>query len=200
MTEIDRTTAAVARGQHGVFAAWQVPGLTKHLVRHRTSTGRWTALAVGVYALDGLPATWERDLWRALLVAGTGSVVGRRSAARLHRLPGTMHDVIDLVQPESSVPMGKPRTSRTTSTAPRVPRDQRRRLPRHHRGANALRPRRTHVPQATSARLGVPAAWQSRADAGRRHRARSGHDRLDVKGVHGPRGAAGAPGRASFAR
>ncbi len=118
MTEIDRTTATVARGQHGVFAAWQVPGLTKHVARHRTSTGRWTALAAGVYALDGAPATWEQELWRALLVAGTGSVVGRRSAARLHRLPGTMQDHIDIVQPESSVPMGKPPSSRRSSLLP----------------------------------------------------------------------------------
>lgn len=118
MTRIDGAAAAIAQTQHGVFTSDQVPGLTKHLARHRVATGRWRRLAVGVYAVDGTPATWEQELWRALLIAGAGSVVGRRSAARLHRLPGTSHDHIDIAQPEATVPMGKPSSSRRSSLLP----------------------------------------------------------------------------------
>ena len=45
-------------------------------------------------------------------------MIGRRSAARLHGLPGATSEAIDVTQPEATVPLAKPSTSRRTSLLP----------------------------------------------------------------------------------
>lgn len=118
MTQIDALVAAVAGRQHGVFDTSQIPLLTKHTVHHRTRTGRWRHASERILIIEGSPSTWEQRLWIALLTAGPGSAVGRRSAARLHGLAGAKPNHVDIVQPETTVPMGKPRSSRRTSSLP----------------------------------------------------------------------------------
>lgn len=114
----DRRANALARLQHGAFSTAQLDSVPGWVLRHRTECERWELLRPGVYAIAGTPDTWERRLWVALLAAGDGAVVGRRSAARLHRLPAFGGDHLDVVQPEASVPRSKPTTSRRTSRLP----------------------------------------------------------------------------------
>lgn len=119
MTQLDeQTLTLLAQHQHGVFAAHQADGLTRSLCDHRVQQARWRRHRSGIYVIAGSPDTWEQRLWLALLAAGDGAAVARRSAARLHRLPGSWTDHLDLVQPECSVPRDKPQTSRRSSFIP----------------------------------------------------------------------------------
>lgn len=118
MASIDEQVAAVAARQHGVFRSDQVGELSRAQIRTRTQTGRWRRCNLEVFAVAGAPDTWEQQVWCALLVAGRGTVVGRRSALRIHGLNGVRGDHVDLVQPETTVPNGKPTTSRRTSRLP----------------------------------------------------------------------------------
>lgn len=115
MHVIEVEAVRVAAGQHGVFAGSQIAGMTKDLAQSRVRHGRWRRQRTGIYTIAGSPKTWEQNLWIELLAAGPGSVVGRRSAARIDHLTSRFGPVIDIVQPEASVPRGKPRTSRRTS-------------------------------------------------------------------------------------
>lgn len=114
----DRRAKDLARLQHGAFSTAQLDAVPGWVLQHRTGCERWELLRPGVYAIVGTPDTWERRLWVALLAAGDGAVVGRRSAARLHRLPAFGKDHLDVVQPEASVPRAKPTNSRRTSRLP----------------------------------------------------------------------------------
>lgn len=118
MHVIEAEAIRIAAAQHGVFSTAQVPAMAKEFAQARVRHGRWKRRLTGIYTIAGTPKTWEQDLWVALLAAGPGSVVGRRSAARIDHLTTRFGDVIDIVQPEASVPKAKPRTSRRTSRLP----------------------------------------------------------------------------------
>lgn len=119
MNNVDeQSLMRLAQQQHGAFAARQAAGLTRSLCDHRVRQARWHRHRAGIYTVAGSPNTWEQQLWLAILVAGEGAAAARRSAARLHRLPGVWGDHLDLVQPERSVPRAKPQTSRRSSLVP----------------------------------------------------------------------------------
>lgn len=118
MPDIDRNVSHIAARQHGVFAIAQVPSASPAMIKSRVAGRRWIRVQRGVFAVNGAPDTWERRLWVALLIAGEGSVVGRRSCLRLVGLAWTASDHVDIVQPERTVPGGRPRTSRRTSSLP----------------------------------------------------------------------------------
>lgn len=77
--------------------------------------GRWRRHHPGVFSIVGAPDTWHHRLWLALLIAGDGAVVGRRSAARLLHLTNRFGDAIDIVQPQATAPRVRPRSTRRTS-------------------------------------------------------------------------------------
>jgi hypothetical protein len=106
---------STAATQHGVFAASQFDDLTDAVIHNRLRQRRWERQGPGVFSIAGTPSTWERDLWIALLTAGDGARIGRRSALRIDGLTRRFGDAIDVVQPEPTTPRTKPRTSRRTS-------------------------------------------------------------------------------------
>ncbi len=118
MEQLDRLVARIATCQHGVFSTTQLASVTDAEVHSRLAAGRWRRTRQGIYVVEGSPDTWEQRIWVELLAAGSGAVVGLRSAAALHRLRGMPRIAIDIVQPEDTVPNAKPRTSRRTTRLP----------------------------------------------------------------------------------
>lgn len=118
MSEIDARVARVAALQHGTLRLDQIADLTAQQVRWRVRSGRWDRIGLGAYRIAGSPQTWEQHIWIALHRAGAGAAVGRRSAARLHQIPGFQDDHVDVSQPERTVPRERCPTSRRTSYLP----------------------------------------------------------------------------------
>lgn len=77
-------------------------GMTPPEVRRMVGSGRWRALARGVYAVD-VPV-WHQVMWAGLLVAGEGACVGGRAAAHLYGLEGPPPQIDIWVLPGRSVP------------------------------------------------------------------------------------------------
>ena len=75
----------LASRQYGLFSRAQV-GCDDELITRRLTSGRWLAVAPGVYSLPGWPDSWRRRLWLAHLDVGLHSVVSHEAAAALHRL------------------------------------------------------------------------------------------------------------------
>jgi very-short-patch-repair endonuclease len=118
VNDLDRLTANLASRQHGTFHAAQVPGLTERHARHQVDAGRWNRHRRSVFTINGTPNTWEQRLWLKLHVDGRGSVVGFRSAARVHRLPGSRSDHLETLQPEASTPRNKATVTRRSTSLP----------------------------------------------------------------------------------
>ena len=96
--KIDRYAAR----QHGVFSAAQArsAGFDKHAVARRVVSGAWQQLDYRVFALSSAAATWERQLWVALL-SRPRAVVGGRTAASLHGFRGFPHTKPTIIVPGS---------------------------------------------------------------------------------------------------
>jgi len=131
---MDRHIAQVAETQLGLVTHGQSlgAGLSDEAIEWRVRTGRWQRRHRGVYAVTGLPRSWEQDLMAACLAGGSGAVASHRSAAGLwafdgiprgfveisvarplcHRLTGVVvHRSTDLVRSASSTRAGIPVTS-----------------------------------------------------------------------------------------
>lgn len=85
MAEIDRRIGALAAGQHGAVARWQVLDLGGDggLPSRRVSAGLWRREAPGVFVVHGAPPTFAQAVAVAVLAAGRGAVVSHRTAAAL---------------------------------------------------------------------------------------------------------------------
>lgn len=79
---------AIAEGQHGCVAAWQLidAGLTSGQVVTARKHGVLTTTLRGVYRTPGTPDTWDSQLAQTVLACGPGSAASHRAAARLHRM------------------------------------------------------------------------------------------------------------------
>lgn len=87
--DADARAAALAARQHGLLTSEQALacGLSPKQVKGRLGTGRWTALARGVYVVAGVPDSWVRRAAAAqLAVAGAGGVTSHVTAGALHGL------------------------------------------------------------------------------------------------------------------
>lgn len=58
-------------------------GFTARAIGHRLATGRLTLVLPEVYALAGVPASYEQDLWAAHLWSGDQSAVSHGAAAKV---------------------------------------------------------------------------------------------------------------------
>lgn len=87
---MERTVAALAEIQHGVFTLEQVLvfGGSRAAVRHRLRSGRWELVDDGVYRLTGAPRTWEQRVMSAVLATGPEAVASHTTAAALLGIPG----------------------------------------------------------------------------------------------------------------
>lgn len=83
--QIDRNAAR----QHGVFSAGQArrAGYDRHAVARKLASGEWRQHDYRVFGLTSAPATWERQLWVAIL-SRPQAIVGGLSAAYLHKFRG----------------------------------------------------------------------------------------------------------------
>lgn len=97
--KIDRFAAR----QHGVFSASQArsAGYDKHGVARKLASGEWRQLDYRVFALASAAATWERQLWVAVL-SRPRAVIGGRAAAHLHGFRGFARTKPVIVVPGSS--------------------------------------------------------------------------------------------------
>ena len=97
--KIDRFAAR----QHGVFSGSQAraAGFNKYGVARKLASGDWLQLDCRVFAVASAAATWERQLWVALL-SRPYAVVGGRAAAHLHGFPGFSRTQPVIVVPGSS--------------------------------------------------------------------------------------------------
>ena len=89
--------------QHGVFSASQArsAGFDKYAVARKLVSGEWHQLDYRVFALASAAATWERQLWVAIL-SRPNAVVGGRAAANLHGFRGFGRTKPVIVVPGSS--------------------------------------------------------------------------------------------------
>ncbi len=92
-----------ASRQHGVFSASQAraAGFDKHAVARKLASGEWRQLDYRVFALASAAATWERQMWVAIL-SRPKAVVGGRAAAYLHGFRGFSSTKPVIVVPGSS--------------------------------------------------------------------------------------------------
>lgn len=96
---IDRLAAR----QHGVFSHSQLieAGFDKSTVYRRVDSGAWVRLDSRVYALRSAAATWNRQMWAAVL-SRPEALVGAESAAYLHGIRGFKEQRPVIVVPGSS--------------------------------------------------------------------------------------------------
>ena len=76
-------------------------GATERMIHRRLRSGRWQAVAPGVYALPSHPADWARNLMAAVL-GEPEAVVGGVSAAAIHQLPGFRPGRATIIVPRGS--------------------------------------------------------------------------------------------------
>jgi very-short-patch-repair endonuclease len=90
MYGMDRKITIKAETQHGVFTHPQAlgAGFTPAMIKQRLHSGRWEALARGVYRVCGSPPTWEQRLIAVVFAAGPLAAASHRSAAALLGIPG----------------------------------------------------------------------------------------------------------------
>jgi hypothetical protein len=106
----EREVNRFAREHHGLIN-WETAvelGGSRHLIRHRVSTGRWNEFRPTVYYLNVTPATWRTDVLAAVMAAGPDAVASHRTAARLFGLEGIGGHPLDVTVPyaESPEPRG----------------------------------------------------------------------------------------------
>jgi len=96
---IDRFAAR----QHGVFSGAQAraAGFDKHGVARKLASREWHQLDYRVFALASADASWERQLWVAIL-SRPDAVIGGRAAAHLHGFRGFSRVKPVIVVPGSS--------------------------------------------------------------------------------------------------
>jgi very-short-patch-repair endonuclease len=99
----DRVANELAYRQRGVFAGWQLDraGVDRDVRQRRVRTGAWRRLLYDVYALAGVPPSFDQRLWTAWLAVGPQSVVSHETAAELHAIPNVMRGRLVLTVPHS---------------------------------------------------------------------------------------------------
>lgn len=86
----DLAIGVLAARQLGVFSRAQARslGADDKLISRRLAQGRWIRLAPGVYGLPGVPESFDRRVWIALLGTSPLAVVSFQTAAAYHRYAG----------------------------------------------------------------------------------------------------------------
>jgi predicted transcriptional regulator of viral defense system len=98
---LDRATAQLAEGQHGVVARAQLfrLGLGRGAIGRRVERGRLHPLYRGVYAVGHRILSTEARWMAAVLAGGAGAVLSHRSAAALWGIRPSSRARIDLTVP-----------------------------------------------------------------------------------------------------
>jgi len=95
---VDGAIAALAAGQHGVVARWQLRdlGLDDNAIAYRLRTGRLHRLHQGVYAVGHTVLTARGRWMAAVLAAGPSGVLSHASAAALWDLRRSAAVIVDV--------------------------------------------------------------------------------------------------------
>ncbi len=107
MVGFERDNAVAERAaarHHGVIARAEALdlGLTDKQIRYRLATGRWTALRPGVYAVAGVPPTWEQAVLGAVLGCAQPVLASHWTGGRL--LGASVPDDVDLIEVLGDLP------------------------------------------------------------------------------------------------
>jgi len=80
--------SALATTQHGLISQRQLTGLgvSRAVVRNHLRADRWAKRTSSVFSTTTGPLSWEQELWRAVLHAGPGSLIGGLTALKVHGL------------------------------------------------------------------------------------------------------------------
>jgi very-short-patch-repair endonuclease len=94
----DRSIAAVAAAQHGVFTQAQADaaGFRRDQREFRVRAGRWQVVQPGLYRISGTPESWHARVLAACWAPHSFAVASHRTAAELWDLPGGRTDLVEL--------------------------------------------------------------------------------------------------------
>lgn len=97
----DARCAAIAASQFGLVDISQArrAGLSDRQIQGRVSRGSWHRFYPGVFALAGVPASFEQRALAAALYAGRGAAVAFEAAGYLWGLLETEPEIVDLWTP-----------------------------------------------------------------------------------------------------
>jgi hypothetical protein len=103
MHQADRVANELSCRQCGVFATWQLDraGVSRAARQRRVDSGAWRLPLAGVYALAGVPPSFEQRLWAAWLAVGPCGVVSHETAAERHGMPNIVRGRLVLTVPHS---------------------------------------------------------------------------------------------------
>jgi very-short-patch-repair endonuclease len=103
MYTADRVAQELSYCQCGVFAGWQLDraGIDRDVRQRRVRSGAWRRVLYDVYALPGVPQSFEQRLWTAWLATGPHSVVSHESAAEVSSIPNVVRGGLVLTVPHS---------------------------------------------------------------------------------------------------
>jgi hypothetical protein len=92
----DHKAAQRATDQLGLltFAQAREAGLSRNQILNRVQSGRWRRTRIGVFVVNGAPATWEQSALAAVLAAGPDAVASHATAGVLWGLPNVFHEVV----------------------------------------------------------------------------------------------------------
>jgi hypothetical protein len=84
----DQRADRLASGQHGLLLKTQAAhcGLSVRQIEWRIVSGRWSAVAAGVYRLAASPSSWQQVALAACLAGPASTVASHVTAAALHGL------------------------------------------------------------------------------------------------------------------
>ena len=104
--EIPAGCSELLARQDGVIGRSQALefGLSAYSMRHRARAGEWQRIQRGVYATFSGEVTRERQLWAALLRAGSEAVLSHQTAAELYGLIKQPSPLIHVTVPATSNP------------------------------------------------------------------------------------------------
>jgi hypothetical protein len=89
----------LARHQEGMISQRQLNelGVTRAFVRNQVRADRWVSRTSSVFSTTTGPLSWKQEVWRALLHAGPGALLGGLTAAKVHGLRNWDRDTITVL-------------------------------------------------------------------------------------------------------
>lgn len=98
MAEARRRCELIASTQYGLITRGQAlaEGLSERAIARLLSGGSWSLVQPGVYAINGAPGSWLRDVMAAVLSGGSDTAASHRTAAALWECPGFPQDIVEV--------------------------------------------------------------------------------------------------------
>jgi hypothetical protein len=89
----------VAEAQHGLLSQRQLNelGVSRATIRNHLRARRWSQRTSSVFSVTTGPLSWEQQLWRAVLHAGPGALIGGLTALKFQGLRGWDRDAVTVL-------------------------------------------------------------------------------------------------------